>query len=243
MDHAVKKQRVGYVSASDPDELAYDFGSMLPDFLEMVCSSPAEPVRIVTLDALEAAEHGLDDAVHELVAADVQAIVVSIAPLVYVGGIGYDRVLIDRVQALTGLPTTTNQTAAVDALTFLGVSRLALINPNSSDLLAHQVRFFEDSGITVELAHSLDIADNRDIDCIPPDVSYEHVRSAVQAARPPEGVYLSGPCWRTLDIIEPLERELGVPVVSALQAMVWASMRLVRRPTPVDGYGQLLATR
>jgi maleate isomerase len=243
MDHAVSAMlRVGYISASDPDELSYDFGSILPAFLEMVCAAPPDPVRLVTVEALAAAEKGLDVAARELVDANVDAIVISIAPLVFLGGFGYDRVLIDRCRALTGLPVTTNQTAAVDAFKALGVSRIALLNPNTSDLMARQVQFFEDSGISVDVARSMDIADNRDIDCVAPEASYEFVRSAVNRQRPPEGIYLSGPCWRTLELIGPLEEDLGVPVVSALQAMVWASLRLVDRPTPVNGYGQLLTT-
>jgi len=234
--------RVGYISASDPDELSYDFGSILPEFLEMVSAAPPEPVRVVTVEALAAAERGLDQAARELVDRDVQGIILSIAPIVYVGGHGYDRVLIDRVRAATGLPVTTNQTAAVGALESLGVKSIALLNPNTSELLAHQVKFFEDSGIAVGVAKSLDIADNRDIDCIPRDVSYEFVKSAFHADDLPEGVYLSGPCWRTLDIIEPLEAELGIPVVTALQAMVWAAARLVNRTATVRGYGRLLAT-
>jgi maleate cis-trans isomerase len=207
----------------------------------MICAAPADPVRLVTVEALGAAERGLEQAAEQLVAERVDAIVVSIAPLVFLGGLGYDRVIIERIEAVTGLPTTTNQTAAIDALKALAVSRIALLNPNTSDLLARQVQFFVDSGIEVDVAKSLEIADNRDIDCVPRDVSYEFVRSAVSKERPPEGIYLSGPCWRTLDIIEPLESEFGIPVVSALQAMVWGAMRLVGRPIAVNGYGQLLA--
>jgi maleate cis-trans isomerase len=236
-----ERHRVGYISASDPDELSYDFGSTLPSFLEMVSAAPPEPVRLVTVEALAAAERGLDIAAQSLVESGVQAIIVSIAPMVYVGGHGYDRVIIDRVHDATGLPVTTNQTAAVDALKALGVSRIALLNPNTSDLLAHQVQFFEDSGIHVDVAKSMEIADNRDIDCVQRDTSYEFVKSVIREEDPPEGIYLSGPCWRTLDLIEPLEAELGVPVVTALQAMVWAAARLVDRPAAVKGYGKLLA--
>ena len=109
-------------------------------------------------------------------------------------------------------------------------------------MISWRIEFFEDSGIAVDVAESMEIEDNRDIDCVPPDVSHQFVKSAIRPERPPEGVYLSGPCWRTLDIIEPLESELGVPVVSALQAMVWSAMRMVDRSTPVSGYGQLLNT-
>jgi maleate cis-trans isomerase len=232
--------RVGYISASDPEELSYDFGDLLPAGLEMRCAAPAEPIRVVNRAALVAAERGLDAAARDLVDQGVEAIVVSIAPLVYVGGVGYDQVLIERIHRLTGLPATTNQTAAVEALRHLGVSRIGLLNPNTSDLLEAQVRFFEESGIAVDVAQSMDIADNRDIDHVEPAASHEFVMSAIDEDHPPEGVYLSGPCWRTLEIIEPLEAQLGVPVVTALQAMVWASMRLVDDVTRVDGYGQLL---
>lgn len=231
---------VGYISASDPRELSYDFEAILPDFLDMVCVAPAEPIRVVTAEALSAAERGLDAAALALRERDVDAIVISIAPLVFLGGVGYDRVLIERVAGITGLPVTTNQTAAVDALAALGVSEIALLNPNSSDLLAHQVRFFEDSGIAVAYAKSMDIADNRDIDCVTPELSHDFVAASLSAHYPVEAVYLSGPCWRTLGIIEALESELEVPVVNALQAMVWAAMRLVDRPTRVEGYGRLL---
>lgn len=62
-------------------------------------------------------------------------------------------------------------------------------------------------------------------------------------ARHPGGecLYMLGSAWKTLDIIEPLETDLGVPVVYAPTARCWETqMRLgVRRPIP--GYGRLLA--
>ena len=40
--------------------------------------------------------------------------------------------------------------------------------------------------------------------------------------------------------IEPLEREFGVNVVSALQAIVWDALRRVGVSDRIDGYGRLL---
>ena len=62
-------------------------------------------------------------------------------------------------------------------------------------------------------------------------------------ARHPDGecLYMLGSAWKTLDIIDPMEADLGVPVVHALPARCWETqMRLgVRQPIP--GYGRLLA--
>src|SRR5207249_2630512 len=56
-----------------------------------------------------------------------------------------------------------------------------------------------------------------------------HVRAfARDAFRRPEraaGVYLPGSGWRILDVIDPPEPELGVPVVHAVPAPVWAVQR------------------
>lgn len=235
-----KKARIGYISASDPDELGYDFGHLIPESVEMVGASPAQPIRLVTLEAIEAAEAGLDDVAQDLAGRGVDVIIISIAPMVYVKGHGYDEHLISRIQRLTGLPTTTNQTAGIDALHRLGVGRVILLNPNTADLLDRQVRFFEQSGIHVTATRCMNIPDNRDIDRVDEAMSHRFIQEAVTAAPPAEGLYLSGPCWRTLDLIEPIEQETGLPVVTALQAMVWASLGMVGVSEPIGGYGRLM---
>ncbi|MFQ5878630.1 MAG: hypothetical protein ACE5IZ_00420 [Dehalococcoidia bacterium] len=235
-----KKARIGYISASNLDELGYDFGHLIPEGVEMVGASPSQPIRLVTLEAIEAAEAGLDLVAQELARREVDAIVISIAPLVYVKGKGYDKQLIARIERLTGLPTTTNQTAGIDALRSLGVGRVILLNPNTSDLLEKQVEFFRQSGVQVVAARSMDIPDNRDIDRVEEATSYQFIKEAVTQAPPAHGLYLSGPCWRTLDLIEPIEQEIGLSVVTALQAMVWASLRMVGVSEPISGYGRLM---
>jgi maleate cis-trans isomerase len=232
--------RVGYISASDPDDLAYDFGGLLPEGLEMLGVAPPRPIRAVTPGALKEAEAGLEAAAEELVGRDVRAIILSIAPLIYVKGVGYDSELCRRLHLSTGLPVTTNQTAAIQALRELRVGSITLLSPNTRDLLERQARFFEASGIDVVHADCLDIPDNRDIDCVEERHSYEFIQVAVEASPKAEGIYLSGPCWRTLNLNDRLESQTGLPVVTALQSTVWAAKRLVSDQRPVLGYGQLL---
>jgi maleate cis-trans isomerase len=50
-----------------------------------------------------------------------------------------------------------------------------------------------------------------------------------------------GPAWSTLDIIEPLERELGVPVMHAVPVQCWDIQRHLNIHEPVKGFGRLLA--
>lgn len=50
-----------------------------------------------------------------------------------------------------------------------------------------------------------------------------------------------GPAWRTLDIIEPLEQDLGIPVVHATPAQSWLIQKRLRVRQPMPGLGRLLA--
>ena len=50
-----------------------------------------------------------------------------------------------------------------------------------------------------------------------------------------------GPAWRTLDIVEMLEQDLGVPVVHAIQAQCWDIQRHLTVRRPVQGFGRLVA--
>lgn len=233
-------KKIGYISGSAPEDLSYDFGTLVPEGVEVIAAYSTESIKVMTPEAAGRAELGLDKAAQDLVERGADAIIISIAPLIYVNPPGYDRVLIKRVHDLTGKPTTTNQTAGIDGLHALGVTRVVIANPNTSDLMAKQVQFFEGNGLTVVGARSLEIVSNHDIDCMRQEESYRFITEAVAAAPSADGIYLSGPCWRTLALIDRIEQETGLPVVTALQATVWAGMQLVGLDQPVAGHGRLM---
>jgi len=46
--------------------------------------------------------------------------------------------------------------------------------------------------------------------------------------------------FRTIEEIEPLERDLGKPLITNNQAILWACLRRAGLSTPMPGYGLLL---
>ena len=44
----------------------------------------------------------------------------------------------------------------------------------------------------------------------------------------------------TIEIIDKLEKDLRVPVVTCVQAAIWNCMRLLDIREPIDGFGRLL---
>jgi maleate isomerase len=46
--------------------------------------------------------------------------------------------------------------------------------------------------------------------------------------------------WRALEAAGELERRLGIPVVTANQATIWATLRALGVNQPIPGFGSLL---
>lgn len=69
---------------------------------------------------------------------------------------------------------------------------------------------------------------------------YAHVKRLFLQNPGAEGIYIQGAGWRTLDVIEMLEHDLGVPVVHAVASKAWEFQKRLKVHAPRDGYGKLL---
>ena len=56
-----------------------------------------------------------------------------------------------------------------------------------------------------------------------------------------QGIYLQGSKLRVLDVVDMLERDLGVPVVHPVAARAWEIQRRLTVRQTRAGYGRLLA--
>ena len=66
---------------------------------------------------------------------------------------------------------------------------------------------------------------------------YRQIRSAVTSDA--DGILIAGTGFRCIAIIDALETDLGLPVVTANQASLWHCLRLSGVKDGIDGYGQL----
>jgi maleate cis-trans isomerase len=80
-----------------------------------------------------------------------------------------------------------------------------------------------------------------DVPKLPPARIAEFIKNEFARHRQAEGVYMLGSAWRTLDIIDELERTLNVPVVHPGPASCWEVQLRLGLCQPIPGYGRLLA--
>ncbi len=188
----------------------------------------------------EAALERLEGAARFLGTNGADVVIANSSPMVTHGGPGADRRIIERLAQAAGRPATTTTTAAVAAMRVLGVGRIALCSPYGKENAKLQ-RFLEAEGFEVLGERGLNQS-LWDIHQLPTEYSYRLAKEAVRTAPGAECLYMAGGRLRTLEILDTLEQDLGIPVVASTPASVWQMLRLLDIHAPRTGYGQLLST-
>ena len=153
-------------------------------------------------------------------------------------GVGGDQALIKRISDATGKPATTASTAMLEALKLLGARRLVLGAPWSPTVNQSVVAFLSANGYEVLDQQALGHVDNLEVGRLDESTAYEMGR---RVDRPDADiVMLACGNWRTMGVIDRLERELGKPVVSTNLVTLWGALRLCGGVDRIDGYGGLL---
>jgi maleate isomerase len=158
----------------------------------------------------------------------------------FVRGPGGDLDIARRVEAFLGVPTIVTSTAVIAAARALGVRRLATLSVYSASVNARIPAFFEPQGVKIVRivplgARMADGATSVDLARMP-------TADLVASGRDADGqdidaVFIPCTAVRTLEAIEPLEDAIGKPVITAIQATIWAVARLagLADDTPLGG--------
>ncbi len=232
------RARIGMIVPGIVDETASkQFYEMAPEGVTLVKTSLS--VRELTVNDIKSALTRVEDAARELGRRKVSCIILGGSPTVLVGGYGSDKLLAERVEHVSGVRACAAQTAAVEAMSHLGLKRLAVATPFNDEFNAKLKNFLEEAGFTVRCIHSLGV-EYQDLMRIPPQAGYELGRRCFAQAGDADGIYFPGAPLPIVDVIDTLEIELGTTVVTSLQASLWKGLALASASVPIRGFGRLL---
>lgn len=150
----------------------------------------------------------------------------------------------DIVQAITeatGIPTFTATQAVVEGLKALSIGRVILIHPMDEGAYARECKYLEVAGFTVSHAAGLGLGEGSAM--LPPG---DWLTAAETHDRDDgDGFFLSGSYTTMLEGIALIEERLGKPVVTSIQAALWAGTRRLGSKigdyTPSPTLGRLFA--
>lgn len=212
-----------------------DFHSRIPQGVA-VSTSSVEYDR-VTLDGLQAMSDRVAACAARYRGFPMDLVVFACTTGSMVGGPGYDKRLIAQIQAACGIPAITTTTALLEAFSALGLKRLSIVTPYSTALNEMEQRFLSSEGIETGAITGLGHEDIRAVPFVRPEEMYD--LAVRQGARGCDALFISCTGICVLDIIQPLEEKLGVPVITSNQATIWNALRRLGFREKIPGFGLL----
>ena len=150
--------------------------------------------------------------------------------------------LLGRIEDVSKVGAMSTASAILKALEALGIRRISMATPYTDETNEHESEFLERHGIEVLAAAGLGLNTSLEMVQKISRVAPVEVLAHARAVDRPEAEALLICCtdFNTLDVIEPLERELGKPVISSNTASFWATLRAAGIDDRIEGYGTLL---
>jgi maleate isomerase len=133
------------------------------------------------------------------------------------------------------IPWVTTSQSVISALTAVGAQTVSVATPYIDMINQREKVFLESHGFTVTALAGSGIRENREIGRL----SSKEVYPLVQSLPDADALFLSCTNMRTFDIIEQVEDERGVPVISSNSASLWKALELADGG-PVKHCGRLL---
>jgi maleate isomerase len=229
---------VGYIKPSYRPGGLEELIRMLPDGIGFI--PLFQNVRRGALDEFKTMIPAYEAKVAELAEIGVDLIHPGGAPPFMMLGYKGEQKLIEEWEKRYKIPTFTAGMGQVDALNALKVKRFLGATYFRGDINQIFAKYFAEAGFTVLDMAGMDVDFDKAQELSSQQV-YRFIKAAFRANPTAEAIYMLGSGWRTLDIIETLEQDLGIPVVHAVPAECWDIQRRLKVRQPIAGFGRLVA--
>jgi maleate isomerase len=143
----------------------------------------------------------------------------------FVNGVAGERRMVEAMRAAGDAEAVTTSGALVQALSYLGVDKIAMATPYDCQVTARLSSFLREAG--VDVVGSAHLGLTGEIWKVSNETTADLIRRADCAQA--EAIVVSCTNLATYDVIGALEYELDKPVITANQVTMWAALRLIGR--------------
>lgn len=235
------RSRIGLMIPASNTTMESEFWRMAPEGVSVHVARML--LGKVSEEDLIKMEAHIEMAAKELATADVDVIAFGCTTGSLVKGKGYDQEISDKITAISGIQSVSTSTAVLDALRILQINHVVVVTPYTDHLNMLEKEFLEANGIHVAKIVGLDLLENTEIGCKEPYVPYRMLKALKPALAECDGVFISCTNFRTIEIIEMVEKELRKPVITSNQVTFAAALRKGGvNLDAVTGYGSLFMT-
>ena len=233
------KARIGVlIPAVDTGYCSYEFRVLCPD--GVVTLETRVVMGALTLENLKKMR---GDALYgaKLLAQAVPDVITYEATAAgFVLGVEGDAALIREIEEQTGIRATTGAASVAESLKFLGVKRVSVYAATPEEVTQYTVRYLTERGFDIPQQESVSIGHASEGFRMSPWEVYGNVMKFYRRCPDVDAIFIAGGCFRTLEMLAQLEKDLGLPVVTTVPANMYHCLKIAGVKDPVFGFGRLL---
>jgi len=228
------RARIGLIVPSSNTTMECELWSVLPEGVSL--HTARMPLVEVNTDALDSMEEHSTKAAGDLMDAEVDCLLFGCTSGSLIKGAGYNEAMSRGMEARFGVPFITTSTAITDALDSMKAKNISVITPYIEEVNEKEKRFLEECGFSVLSMEGMGIERNTSIGRITPEEVYRFASERAVG----DCLFISCTNLRTFGIIDALEEDLGIPVVTSNQASLWLALKRSGVRERIDGLGRLM---
>ncbi|MEK7875038.1 MAG: aspartate/glutamate racemase family protein [Pseudomonadota bacterium] len=229
--------RIGLLVPSINTTMETEFWRIAPEGVS-VHSARIAGGRHGTPEELRGMEHVSKQAAQEVAMVEPDVVVYGCTSGSFFEGPAWNRKISEQLTAITKAPTVTTAGAMAACLLAGGYKKVDIVTPYvdvTNERLRH---FLKAHGIEVVKLGTFDMLDMFDHAKIEPGEIYRKVKAITSPKA--EAVFVACTQLRALEVVDMLERDLGKPVYSAVQASAWQAYEAMNVDPKIMDCGSLL---
>jgi len=231
------RARIGYTSPPAATEVfPYEFYMIVPKGVSLVVSTLA--IVDMDKDEIDRSYEISLRAAHELARSGVDLVVLGGLPINRSRGSDVDG-LIREVEGNIKVPVTTSTSAQMEAMRKLGAKNIVVGHPFPDDQHGMLTTCLADYNLeTAAIKGAGYPADY--LGRVPRSTAMSLARELMKQAPDADTMWLPCPHWAVAESIDPIEKEFGINVLTAHQAITWSALRRCKVDDKIAGFGRLL---
>jgi maleate isomerase len=229
--------KFGFINPAIADSLMLEFYKLLPE--GVLATVVDQKVQNLADEDFAKVIENMEQAARVLDYEEVHAITIGGTPPLLRKGFDTPDRVVEEFQRKFGKPFSSTPTSEVNAMRSLGMRRLLLVTPFRPELSETIRAYLQYKNFEVVHVKGANIQKNSDLVKHTGQQLYSLVRDAVREAKTPfDGIHINCPRWPVVDMVEMLENDLSVPIVSSCQAIIWEALNMlgVREVRPGSGH-------
>ena len=152
-------------------------------------------------------------------------------------GFGWDQECIHQIERASGKPGLTTSTAVLEAFQALGLNKTVVMTPYPEATNEAEKKFLEDNGL--EVTSITGVGFNKVGELSHPSKYFLYREAKKLKTEGAEVFFLSCMGLATMELVQILEEDLGMPVITSHQASLWACLRHSKVNDKLSGLGKL----